>query len=738
MKKLILFYILLAALIPLQAQSILKGKVVADEEGKEIPLAGANVFWLHIEKGTATDPEGNFSIERPTDADKLVVSFIGYKTDTIDVAKKSFIKIKLESAVDLDAIEVVSKQKTSSVSLLNPIQTVKLNEKELQKAACCNLSESFETTASVDVSYNDAVTGAKEIKMLGLDGIYTQLLSENMPYVRGLAAPYGISFMPGPWMESIYIAKGTGSVTTGYEAVTGQINVEVKEPDASERFFLNVFGDQAARIELNAHASHRFKSGLSTILLTHGSYTAIEEDHNDDTFLDMPLVKRINLMNRWKYMNDKWRGQIGIGFLKEERIAGQVGLDPDIHKGSKDLYGVFIDNTMTDFFFKLGRVLSEEKNKSIALIGNGNLYKQNATYGINPYEGDQFSVQTNILYSTNIGSGTNKQFRGGLSLIFDDVEESFKSFNLQRREIVPGIFGEYILDNGDKSGLIAGMRIDYNNEYGWFFTPKVNYRYNFNQFNVIRVSAGHAYRSANIFAENTEVLISSRSVEILEELDVEESWNAGISYTNSFKIDNREGDFTLDFYRTQFVNQVVMDLDQDPSKVLFYNLDGKSYSNSFQAELNYELMNRLNVRLAYILNDVKTSFQGELTEQPLVPKHRALFNIGYYTPFEKWMFDFTTQWTGTQRIPDTRSNPEEYQRELTSSAYFTLLAQVTKKFKNWELYIGGENLTGFMQDSPIIAANDPFGPYFDASLIWGPISGRKIYGGLRYKIPYKY
>jgi hypothetical protein len=257
----------------------------------------------------------------------------------------------------------------------------------------------------------------------------------------------------------------------------------------------------------------------------------------------------------------------------------------------------------------------------------------------------------------------------------------------------------------------------------------------------IRLSAGRGQRTANIFAENMSVFVSSRQVNILSTstgraygLDPEVAWNKGISVDQKFKLFKRDGSFSVDYFRNDFDEQVVVDL-EDARQVKFYDLSGKSFSNSFQAEMNFEPVRKLEVRLAYRFFDVRTTFSNELLQKPLTTKHRAFANLAYEV--SGWKFDYTFNYNGTKRIPGTSDNPVQYQRNESSPSYVLMNAQVSKtlgKKHPFELYFGGENLSNYFQKDPIIAADHPFSKYFDASLVWGPVSGRLFYAGVRYKL----
>lgn len=740
MKSQILKYILLIPplLLSLQAtaqQKQIHGMVAEKQENKEVPLPGANVYWLGTTTGTTTDVQGHFMLPIPTDVEpKLVVSYVGYIADTINVSGKEHVKVLLKNSVSLNEVQIVGRQQSNTFSISSPINVEKITMKELQKAACCNLSESFETNASVDVSYSDAVTGAKEIQMLGLAGIYTQIQTENFPAVRGLSKIYGLNYIPGTWMESIKISKGTESVLNGFEAITGQINVDYKKPWLSDRLNLNLFGASTGNTEINAEVSHVLNDKWSTMLYTHGEYFQNELDHNHDNFLDMPKVKQYHVMNRWKYSSGgKFEGQIGFKVLSDLREGGQIKApDHNGHTGQKYLTELKTDRY--ELFTKTGLIYKDKPNKSFGLINHIVWHDQNGFFGNNKYNGLQQSIYSNFIYQ-NIINNTNHTYRIGASLMYDLIDEQYSELNLDREEFVPGVYGEYIYTNPGKYTLVGGLRADHHNEFGTFITPRVHTKFDLAEATALRFTVGKGTRTAHIISDNVSVLASSRKIAVLERLFPERAWNYGASFTHYFYLKGREAGINVDLYRTDFENQVVMDTYTDANSIFFYNLDGKSYSNSFQVQVNYELLPMLDVKAAYRLDDVVSTYNGVESRKALTARHKGLFNVGYATNFDKWLINATLHYTGSKKLPATTLYANQLEGEVASSPeYITVNSQVTRNFKNWAMYVGVENLTNYTQENPIIDAENPFGNNFDASVIWGPLMERKFYAGLRYTI----
>lgn len=739
-KNSIIFILLISTFSAFAQNNFVSGLVQEESKHNEHTinkaLAFANVYWLGTNSGTATNENGNFKIQRNSKSNTLIISMVGFKSDTILVSEnQETVNVILKPSSELNEIVIKERIKGERISKISAIQTQTITTKGLQKLACCNLSESFENSVTVDVSYSDAVTGAKQIQMLGLAGIYSQILTENIPMIRGVASSFGLGYIPGTWMESIQISKGTSSVVNGYESTTGQINVEFKKSDRADKFHLNLYQNYMGKTEGNLLVSKKFSPKFSTMLLTHVENLSMKVDENMDGFLDLPMQKQINLFNRWKYEEEgKFCSQFGIKYLYEDRLGGQTNFDKNADLGTTNSYGLGITTKRVEFFTKNGISFQKNPLNSIALIFSGTYHNQNSFFGLRKYDVAQKNIYGNLIYQTILGN-TNHKLSSGLSYNLDIYDEQLDSMNFDRTESVPGAFAEYTYSVTEKLTAIAGFRADLNSKYGLFLTPRIHFRYEITPQTILRGSAGKGYRTANVFAENTAILASSRQIVIAEEFKAEEAWNYGVNLTKHIQKDKKDvGTLSLDFYRTDFVNQIIIDTDQDINKVVMYNLNGKSYSNSAQIELMLTPFERFDFTLAARYNDVKASIDSNLLQKPLVSKFKALLSLSYATNHEKWKFDVTNQLIGKSRIPDTQNNPTMYQTADESPMYYILHAQITKKYKNWDFYIGSENITNFVQSNPIIAANDPFGNYFDTSMIWGPIIGRDVYVGLRFSI----
>lgn len=737
-----------------QAQQLLGVVVELNGKGVEEPIPGANVIWLGTSTGTTTGDNGVFLINRVEGADKLLVSFVGYRSDTITVTGQTNIRVTLYPNDVLQEVTVEGWRATTRMDVTNPINTSVMTEKELFKAACCNLSESFETNPSVDVAFTDAITGTRQIQMLGLSGPNTLISIENMPGVRGLASSQGIQFIPGTWINSIQVTKGTGSVVNGYESIAGQINVEMKKPQESEKVYLNGYVNQSARSELNLIYTAQTGEKWATTFLLHGSARPLEMDENNDSFLDFPTGSQLNFINRWVYNSGTGvLGQFGIKVLTDTKQGGQKNFNPEADKFTINRYGFELNTKRYEVWGKLGYQFRNKPYQSVGLQLSGVMHDQKSYYGFNIQNADERSFYSNLIYQSVIGN-TQHKFKTGLSFLYDNQNEflyvregieynglSSNSLSFNRTELVPGAFFEYSYDNLEKFSLIAGMRVDQHNLFGTLFTPRLHLKYDVTPLTSLRASIGKGTRVANVLSENTGVLASSRRF-VFSQLSSgkgygfkpDEAWNYGLSLSQDFTLDYRSGSIQVDYFYTDFRNQVVVDLDNTAREARFMGLNGKSYSHSMQFQVDYELVRRFDMRLAYRWLDVRTDYTDGLLLRPLIPAHRAFVNLAYETK-SAWKFDYTVQWIGKQRLPDTSENLPGNQRNGYSDSYVLMNAQITKDFgQKWSVYLGVENVTDFKLKNPIVAANDPFGSQFDTSMVWGPVFGRMAYAGFRFRI----
>ena len=744
MKKLIIILILIPFIV--SSQDKINGMVMESFGASPMPITGANVIWEGTTIGSVTDIEGIFSLKYDSSYSKLVVTYVGYKTRIIEINNPNeFIHVFLDPIDQLDEVTLNARKRSSSISYIESQNITMISSDELLKAACCNLSESFETNPSIDVNFSDAISGTKQIRMLGLTSPYILITSENIPNIRGAAQTYGLSFIPGTWVESIQITKGAGSVTNGFESISGQINAELVKPLTDKKIFINTYASINGRLEINSHFNTKLNEKWSTGLYIHGDRRGDKFDNNKDSFLDLPVGNQINLMNRWQYVNSE-KGLISflnIRYLNDEKQSGQIQYDPKIHKFSSMWWGSEVDTKRFDFSGKMGYVNPQIPYQSLGFQFAYSDHNQNSYFGNRIYNINHESLYLNTVYNSII-SDTRHKIKTGINFSYDIYDEQVAASDYNRKENNIGVFFEYSFDNLEDLNLTAGIRLDNHNLLGTFITPRLHARYTPWGKSALRFSFGRGRRSSSIFAENQRLFASSRIINIQNDsgkiygLNPEIAWNYGLSFLQGFQLFNKKAEINIDFYKTDFQDQVVVDY-ENPTEVNFYNLNGNSFANSLQLGFNYSPVYLLDINFAYKYYDVKTQYNSGELEKPLTPNNRIFANVSYQTEKSNagglWKFDLTYNWIGQQRFPSTTQSPEEYRIESYSPSFSTIYTQITKVFSdNFEVYFGGENITNTRQKNPILSPDDPFGSNFDSTYIYGPIFGRMYYAGLRFNL----
>ena len=742
--KIILLAVIIALRFTAAAQVV--GRVVDNTDGN--PLPGVGVYWEGTSNGVVSDSDGRFSLRRHEKSHRLIVAFTGYSNDTVIVHNDTSLRISLHRRTkQLNKIAVRGRRKTSFYKMTSIEQTEVITTEGLRGLACCNLGESFENSATVDVGYSDAVSGSKQIQLLGLTGVYSQMLLENTPFLHGLSAPFGLGYVPGQWMESISVSKGVATVKNGYEAITGTINLEYEKPNKGDRLSFNLYGNSDLKTEATAKINHRFNDRLATGFLLYGVNGSMRSDHlGHDGFMDYPLQRQINVANRWHYDNGKgFVSQSLVNYIHDERLGGDMRFEREM-RGNDSVYGFGGTTDRLHFLTKNGWMISN--TASIGTQVAGTWFSQDAFYGLSEYRGEEKELYVNILVNSEVSGGHIVDY--GVSFRYTDISENLDhmpdkllpvtDYLFPYKEVVPGLFGQYTFRYGDDFNATAGLRYDYNSHYSkHLLTPRLHFRWHLGSQYVLRGSAGVGYRTPNIIAENFGLLASGRSFHFDSSFNMEHAWNTGVNLTKKFKLSgDRELDITLDYYHTEFWDQVVADLVSIPGEAWFVNLNGRSFSNVVQLDVNYEPVEGLSISLAGKLNDVRCTYNGTLMNKPFTSKWKGLLVLSYKTKFEKWRFDLTTQLNGPQTLPSVYgttyyvSDPSI--PTFQSDPYIYMLGQITRKFKRFELYAGVENITGYTQDIPVFGADSPFSALFDASVVYAPLMGRLFYAGLRFNL----
>ena len=750
------------------AQGTLRGKVFAPKdhsghdhapgahEGKDSfdPLPGATVTWKGSEDGTVTDAFGFFQIDVRRNPDTLRVSMVGYQTVDVYFSGENYLDIPLEPGVLLQSADVVFEERSQSVSLLNPLNIQQLSRKELCKAACCNLSEAFETNASVDASFTDAVTGTRQIHMLGLAGKYTQLLVDNLPGPRGLNVVQGMAFIPGPWIENIFISKGVGTVMSGYESLTGQINVAHRNPETAEPFFLNLFFGAGGRSEFNHVSRHKMGRRWDTVVMTHGEFRQKENDRNQDLFLDMPTQEDFVVRNEWRFVGDRGlRAEIVLFGVDMKRDGGMMG-DEDVVASS---WVASTEIQRAEVNAKVGYVLPGLEGRSWGSQWTASTHRHWHGFGNRFYDGQQNTFRANVLRSGFLGS-EDRQFSAGVSYLYDDFLErgtwgaastdlSATPEEWARTEHVPGAFLETTWTGNPRGTVVAGLRVDQHNLWGTVVTPRLHARWSATEQTSLKMVAGTGFRTPNVLMEELGVWASNRTWFVDGPLEPEKGWNAGLNVTSKFKLLYRDADFALDGYWTEFQNRAVVDLDADAHAVRIYNLgDRTSRSLTGQAELGWSVHRRWDMRLAYRYVRATTERDGAATAgttiDPYVPQHRAFTQWSYHSKANErqaqWNADFTLQWVGPQRIPRPDATLDARPASEFERGFAVVNGQISRVFApGIDVYLGVENILNYRQQSPIVGwdlaytDDQAFQRNMDASLVYAPIFGRMVYVGGR-------
>ncbi|RZM25428.1 MAG: TonB-dependent receptor [Pedobacter sp.] len=722
---------------------VITGKVT---NNKKQALKGANVHWLGKTIAVATDDQGQFKLNAVGITHRtLVASFTGYVSDTVEIGGKTYVDLSLREEKNLDEVIVSARRNGIINSSLSPFKVEQITLGELAKAACCDLAGCFETQLTVQPQTTNVVTNSKELRILGLSGIYNQVLIDGFPMIQGLSNTYGISSNPGTLVESIHISKGANSVAQGYESISGQINVETRRPELADKLLLNLYTNNF--LEKHVNANYAFTTGKwSNITAFHTVQPADKVDRDGDNFLDLPKLTRYMLFNRLRYgKENNWglHSSIGIRLLNEERTGGQRDYDPKVHKGSSSVYGQNVRYNQPEISAKTGFRFNDIHH--IVLSASSFYQKQHSYFGTAKYDARQLNIYGNLQHELTYGQNG---LRTGISLRYLNLKEDIAftettlartyAGNYLRNENVLGAFAENTMKLFDgKLTWIAGARIDHHNQFGMMFTPRTLLKYDVSANTVIRANVGTGWRTVNLFSENINLLASSRDIIFQEALRPEKAVNLGGNLTQKFELlqGDISGSLSLDYYHTNFQNQIFPDYDSDPTKAFIGNFSGTSISNGFQSELYLQLWKRFEVKGGYNYLDVYQRLGGVKNVLPFNPKHKVLTTFSYKPVNGKFHFDVNVHWFGQQRLPNTQANPAQYRRPDFSRSYTTASGQLTYKFGNLEIYGGAENIFNFRQHQPIISWQEPFGPYFDTSSVWGPTRGRELYLGMRFKLP---
>lgn len=708
----------------------LSGKVVHRPSSDVQPLRGASVRWKNRSKGTLTQADGTFVLPRLDDQDTLQVTYVGYDTVTIVRPADNVEIVMQESAVLQDAVQVEAEQPLISRTA---IKTEVVTSRELTRAACCSLAESFERSPTVEVNYADAVSGARRIQMLGLSGLYSQTMIEAVPLIRSMEIPFGFDHIPGPFMESVSISKGAATVTTGYEGLTGSINVCEHDPMKPVTLFANAYVNSMERLELNLYGSQQVGDYLSTMTMLHGRMQNATIDNNNDGFYDTPQFDQLNAVHRWRFNDDETEWQVYVRGLLDNYRGGQI--DPEVDStGTSRRYAIDTRIKRLDGFIKYGLLnpFEDLESSGASIVLSGAAHDQLSSFGDRSIDATQYTFQARLVVSAVLSDVVS--VIGGASYLYDDVHESLLMTHFARQESVPGIYAEATITPVDALTVVAGLRVDAHNLYGTRTTPRFHAKWAVDGMTSIRGSFGRGWRVASPLTENISSYINARSLNFDQTFRPEDGWNYGLSFTKTVEIFTRPVTFDAEIYRTEFTNQVIVDYDRSVRELWVTNLNGNSHSTHILAQALFSPVSNLELVVAYRWLEVLAPYNGIEQMVPMVSKHRVLVTVGWQTSDDEWQVDGTVVYNGSGRLPTTAGNPTTEQRPTSYDGWWRINAQITKRFDNVDVYVGSENITNFILENPIIAANDPFGPLFDASLAYAPTTPRMFYLGVRLRL----
>ncbi len=735
----ILLFVMLNATLFVYPQEPISGRILTKEGQHTQAISGAKIQWLQDTLSTTSDSDGFFKLSYHPNHAQILISHPNFISDTLDVSTGDKIFHFLIANQHLDEVQLIQSRKSMMQSYIEIGNLTNVTSDELLKAACCNLAESFETNPSIDSYHADAITGVRQIRMLGLNSNQILLSNENIPITRTISQPFEYSFIPGLQIESIHVSKGTGSVVGTYQSLGGEINVELKKPKTDNRFVMELFQTLHGRFEANLGKTFKLNKRLSTSFYGHYNQRTKPLDHNDDGFLDNPLVEQTNLLNRWQYA-DHVKGFLVLGsfrYVNDQKKAGQLGSNFDSKQPEDLFWKSHASTSRFDSSLKIGYVNPQIPYRSSGLQLSYTVDDQNSFYNQRKIDLWHKSFYANFIYSS-ILFNTKTKFQTGLIFGLDTVNQDVTGVERFGNRNIPhwGSYFEVTHNNLNGLSLMAGLRIDIYSDFGLFVTPRLNLRYQLFEKTQLRLSTGSGRKASYYVIENQQLLTSNRKIIIggINDFGKNIVWNMGGSLTHRFDLFGSDSQLILDYYATDYQTQTIVDW-ETPGEISFYQSQDKAKANSFQGEYNHRLSNQIDIRMAYRYDDVKTTYKDGYKAVPLIPKHRFFFNFSWTSiPTSNgslWRTNFTIHRVGSQRLV----KKADHFSESFSNPYQLINAQLNRKLnQQLEIYLGGENIGSFKQKNPIISANNPSHMTFDASQIYGPIFGLMAYIGLKWQL----
>lgn len=631
-----------------------------------------------------------------------------------------------------------------------------ISEVELRKAACCDLSESFETNASISASFTDAVTGTRQIRLLGLEGPYALYTRGNLQTMGGLSSVLGLALIPGAWIQSIQLTKGPGSVVNGAAAMSGQINYELRPSFTKEKAHFNLFAGPG-RFEQNAIYTWKQSAKWSSNVMVHGRQQLFRWDGNEDGYLDAPLSNHVFIQNAWKHQGANSEAQFGIKASGINNIGGSTLY------GTPTLVPIWSHELQTEryeLWAKRGYFLDGGINRSIGTQFSATYQDLNSYFGNRIFTGKERRLYGNLIFQDNI-LDTRHTLKGGLDANSFSISQQMWENDGSYDGLCTGVYGEYSYVNspdGEGFSMILGQRIDVLRYYLPFYVPRLHLKYNSGPW-AFRGQASRSWRIATLGPEymgymandRTAVFLGNGGGPITEPIEKSNTYGIGVNWSKDVLF--KEMQWYADIFYTQFANKVVFDFDGSTDTLLIGS-PGGSYSNvqerilyspysiSAQVGGQYELFHRTMIKASYRYQEVKqrdlTAYYASGAIEDYFKLEEVILNVPHlvylgasYSGRKGMGIELNATYNSSQRLPLVG-----YAKR--SPAFTMLNGQISKEDRAFgQFYIGIQNALNVRQLDPIVGGNLPFDGGFDASIVWGPIMGRQIYAGWRYDLKFK-
>lgn len=747
--KFIYTIVLLLLALGADAQRLVKGNVYDVQGG--LPVAFASVVAQGTTIGTQTDEQGRFELSLPETTKALVISYVGFATDTLQLQPgKNSYRINLQSTGRrMDEVVVTGTMKEVS-RMDSPIPVEIFTPQFFKKNPTPSLFDALDIVNGVKPQINCNVCNTGDIHINGMEGPYTMILIDGMPIVSGLATVYGLSGIPNSLVERLEVVKGPASSLYGSEAMGGVINVITKKAERAPLLSVDVMGTTWQ--EYNADVAGKVSIGKVHNLAGVSYYNYnVKHDKNNDGFTDMALQNRISLFNKLSVeRTDDRITSIAGRYVYENRWGGQTDWNQD-WRGSDSIYG---ESVYTKRWELIGMYQLPMKEKVFTQFSY-NHHLQDSYYGNTPYMANQqvafaqayWDKQLTAKHSLLLGTSYRYTY-------YDDntpATATGDSTNLRNKPATTPLPGAYIQDEwafAKRHKLLLGYRYDYDRNHGHIHSPRVAYKWDVNDNNTLRASFGTGYRVVNLFTEDHAALTGARDVIIVSALNPERSYNSNLNYVLKIPTDGLYIGIDATAFYSYFTNKIVGDFDSDPNKIIYDNLDGHAVSQgiSVNTDFTFNVPFKLTVGATYMdvyLNQDDGTGTLKRTAQMYAPKWSGNLIASYTFTKQLLTIDLTTKWNGPMRLPIL---PNDYRPEY-SPFYAIANIQVTKRFsRQFEVYAGIKNLLNFVPKDPIMRPFDPFdkntedpvsNPYgytFDPSYNYASMQGIRGFAGFRWML----